>query len=111
MLIDAPFSIGVVDNQESGARELHFTFTDSFRAASVEQRSQSFQAYTDGLLEAINKLEDGNTDRVGMETIYQITSELSPYIQTDEIPLSDPIIVEIGQDAVMLNLLDGVPLQ
>jgi hypothetical protein len=111
MLIDAPFTIGIVDSQESGARELHFTFTDSFRSASLEQRSQTFQAYVNNLQEAINKLDDDNPDRIGMQTIHQISSELLPHIGADEIPLYDPIIVEIGQDAVMVNLLHGVPIQ
>ena len=111
MSVDAPFNIGVVDNQESGSRELHFTFTDAFRLETVEQRSINFQAYVNHLLDSINRMEEGNPDRTGMETIHQISIELLPYIQADEIPLQDPIIVEIGHDAIMVNLLDGVSLQ
>lgn len=111
MLKEAPFTIGIVDSHETGVRELHFTFLDSFRSVSLEQRSQIFQIYIKGLEKAINKLDDGNSERVGMETIFQISSELLPHIEADEIPLHNPIVVEIGQDDSMVNLLNGIPIQ
>jgi hypothetical protein len=111
MIIEAPFTIGVVDNEETGSRELQLSFTDQFRAESPQHRSESFSQYVNKLLDDINNLDDDSPDRMGMMSIHQISNELLPHIIADELPLLDTIVVEIGQDALMVNLLDGVPIQ
>jgi hypothetical protein len=111
MIIEAPFTIGVVDNQETGSRELPLSFTEQFRAELPQHRSEIFSQYVSKLQDNINNLDDDNPDKMGVMTIHQISSELLPHIIADELPLLDTIVVEIAQDALMVNLLDGVPIQ
>ena len=111
MIIDAPFTIGIVDKQDTGTRELHLTFTESFRSKSVQERGEIFSRFVESRQETIDSLDDDSADKIGVLTIHQISTELRPHIAADEIALLDTIIVEMGQDAMMFNLINEVPIQ
>ena len=111
MLINAPFKLRVIDDPDSGTRELHLTFRDEFRDEPLEKRAQGFRRYIDGQQENINSLDEEDPNRVGMLTVLQISQELLPHVAQDEIPLDETIVIEIQQDAVLGNLIGGIPIQ
>ncbi len=98
MIIDAPFTLGVVDNEDTGTQELHLSFTEQIRAESPQHRGKIFTQYVPKLQDDINNLEEDSPDRTGMMTMQQISTELLPHIIADELPLLDTIVIEIAQD-------------
>lgn len=107
MQIQGPLKIGVVDNPDTMARELHLSFTDAFRALAPEQRTQAFRTYVQGLRADIDALSDDDDNRQGMLTICQIAESLLPHIENDEIPLAETIVVEMAPSTSIRDLLAG----
>ena len=98
MEIQAPFKIEYTEDAGAGVRELHFTFTGLFRALGLEQRVATFEAYLSQLVADINNMNDID-NRQGMITVFQISEQLFPHLQADEIPLNETIVVELGEQA------------
>ena len=111
MLINAPYKLLVIDDPESGSRELHLTFSDAFREEPLEKRGQHFRKHIESLQQNINTLNDEDPNRAGMMAMLQISQELLPHILDDEIPLTETIVIEIRQDVVLGNLIGGIPVQ
>lgn len=96
MEIQGPFKIEYTEDAGAGIRELHFTFTGLFRALGLEQRVTTFEAYLSQLAEDINNTND-IANRQGMITVFQISEQLFPHLQADEIPLNETLVVELGE--------------
>ncbi len=94
MEITGPLNIGVLDN-DSGGRELHLSFKADFRILNLQQQSQSFQEFIKTLINEIHKLDEADTNRLGMTTILQICEQLQPHIDANELPLEETIVVNI----------------
>ena len=112
MEIQGPFTISVNDNSETGLRELHMGFKPGFQQQDLESRLSSLQEYLNKLeLNITNEADENN--KQGMLTILQIAQQLQPHMKTDDIPLDETIIVEIGpnQSSPFDDLLRGATLK
>ncbi len=107
MLIDGPFKLGIIDNEQSASRELHLDFTPAFRALDVADRAVALQAYIDDLQREIVQVREDNADRQGMLMVQQIAEQLLPYITADEIPLNETVTIEIQPESPVLNFIKG----
>lgn len=94
MDIKAPFDISVQDPKPD-LRELHFSFTDDFQVMSVEDRLETLRGYIESLIKHAQTLEDTESQR-GIITVIEITEQLLPHIQANNLPLQEILIVEIG---------------
>ncbi len=99
-----PFTISVQDPSPE-LRELHIDFTDEFRALSVNQRLESLRVYLESLVRQAHELKDVNSQR-GVMTIIEITEQLLPHIQSDNLPLEQTLVVEMGEAAEGSDLND-----
>jgi len=112
MEIQGPFTIAVNDNSETGLRELHLGFKPAFQNQPLDERIQATSDYLDSLQKDISAESDANNQQ-GMMTILQIVQQLLPHLKSDEIPLEETIIVEIGpnQSSPFDELLRGATLK
>ncbi|VAW67608.1 hypothetical protein MNBD_GAMMA08-926 [hydrothermal vent metagenome] len=109
--IQGPFTIAVNDNSDTGLRELHLGFKPAFQQQDLASRLAAIRTYLEELQKNINA-EDDATNQQGMITIMQVAQELMPHIESDEIPLDETIVIEIGpiQTSPFDDLLRGATL-
>jgi len=109
--IQGPFTIAVNDNTDSGLRELHLGFKPAFQQQNLDSRLIAIQTYLADLQKNIDAETDA-TNQQGMITIMQIAQELMPHIASNEIPLEETIVIEIGpiQTSPFDDLLRGATL-
>ncbi len=112
MEIQGPFSISINDNHDSGTRELHLGFKPAFQQLPLAERIDSIKSHLNELEQNI-RMTTNNADQQGMTTIYQVISELLPYLESDQIPLEETIVIEIGpsQSSPLDDLLRGATLK
>jgi len=112
MEIQGPFTIAVNDNNETGLRELHMGFKPAFQQQSLQSRLATVNSYLQELQKNIETETDANNQQ-GMITIMQISQELLPHLESDEIPLDETIVIEIGpiQTSPFDDLLAGATLK
>lgn len=97
MEINGPLEIGVIDSPDTPGWELQVTFTDDFKQADLQQQGRVFEAYVQELAQGIESLPEGDRNRDGMAIVYQLCSQMLPYIREGQIALEETIMVEIGQ--------------
>jgi hypothetical protein len=107
MLIDGPFRLGVVDNEETMVRELHLSFAPEFQSSPVTEQVSRMRSYIDELGGAVAKLDANDSNRQGMLMIQQIAEELLPHILAEELALNETIVVEIRPDLSFAGLLNS----
>ena len=112
MEIQGPFTIAVNDNSETGLRELHVGFKPAFQQLDLQSRLSNLKDYLSDLQNSIEVETDANNQQ-GMITIMQISQELLPHLESDEIPLEETIVIEIGpiQTSPFDDLLAGATLK
>ena len=112
MEIQGPFTIAVNDNSETGLRELHLGFKPAFQQQDLQSRLDAVKRYMSDLQKDIDTETDANNQQ-GMITIMQVSQELLPHLETDEIPLNETIVIEIGpiQTSPFDDLLAGATLK
>jgi len=94
MDVVAPFDISVQDPKPD-LRELHFSFTADFQRMTLAERLEALRAYIKSLVKQAEMLVDPESQR-GIVTVIQISEEIFPHIQSDNLPLHEVLIVEIG---------------
>ncbi len=111
MEIQGPFTIAINDNSDTGLRELHLGFKPAFQQQDLDTRLNAVNTYLNELQQNIEATAEA-TEQQGMITIQQITQELLPHIASDDIPLDETIIIEIGpiQTSPFDDLLRGATL-
>lgn len=107
MEIEGPISIGIVENDTTGVRELHVNFVPEFRSMDLDMRAIMFQKYISDLGKEISVSDEG-ADRQGMLTIQQLAEQLLPFVTNDEIPLEETIVVELQAASPLGGLLQGL---
>ena len=110
MLIEGPLNIQIVDNSDSGSRELHLSFSPEFQSLDLAARTSDFQNHITTLQQQSQATEDAATQQ-GMLTILQISEQLLPHIESDEMPLSETIVIEIGPSSPFDQLLSSATLK
>jgi len=111
MEIQGPFTIAVNDNSETGVRELHLGFKPAFQQLDLQSRLETLKEYQASLQADISDSDEASQQ--GMMTILQISQELLPHLESDDIPLEETIIIEIGpsQSSPFDELLRGATLK
>ena len=110
MQIQGPFNISVVTNEDSQTRELHLGFTDHFRQKNLQQRLDDFRQHMSQLSQDARSEQD-EASQQGMLTILQISEQLLPHLENDEIPLEETIVIEIGPSSPFDQILSGAKLK
>lgn len=110
MQIQGPFDIKVITNEDSQGRELHLTFTNDFRQQTHELRLENFRQHMLDLQQSVQQTDDP-AEQQGMLTILQISEQLLPHLEQDEIPLEETIVIEIGSTSPFDHLLDSAKLK
>ena len=112
MEIQGPFTISVSDNSETGLRELHLGFKPAVQQQALKERLLGVKKYLSQLHQDISTETDTNNQQ-GMLTISQIVEQLLPHLESDDIPLEETIIIEIGpsQSSPFDDLLRGATLK
>ncbi|MCW8956261.1 MAG: hypothetical protein OQL09_05210 [Gammaproteobacteria bacterium] len=110
MQIEGPFTIRVVDNADNQSRELQLSFTQEYKAQEIEARIESFRQYIVNLQKSIEQESDPAAQQ-GMLMILQISEQLLPHIETDEIPLNEMIAVEMGPASPFDHLLNKAQIK
>ncbi|MFW2372176.1 MAG: hypothetical protein ACN4GM_03580 [Gammaproteobacteria bacterium] len=105
MQIEGPFTIQVIDNTDNQSRELQLSFTQEYQAQNTEARINTFRQHIADLQKNIAQESDPAAQQ-GMLMILQISEELLPHIETDEIPLNEMIAIEIGPSSPFDQLLN-----
>lgn len=98
MDIEGPLKIGIIDSPDTPGWELEVKFTDDFKRQALAEQGRIFEAYVHELVDNINNLAEGDRNRDGMAIVYQLCSEMLPYIKQGQIALEETMIVEIGQN-------------
>jgi len=110
MQIEGPFSINVVDKSDSQSRELHLSFTAEFQTLSLDDRITGFKKHLIQLQQNIQSTEN-EAEKQGMLTILQIAEQIFPHVESDEIPLQETIVIEIGPSSPFDDLLRSATLK
>ncbi len=110
--IQGPFTIAINDNSETGLRELHLGFKPAFQQQDLPARLITVKEYLSDLQKSIDAESDANNQQ-GMITIMQVSEEILPHLESDEIPLDETIVIEIGpiQTSPFDDLLAGATLK
>ncbi len=101
MEINGPLKIAVIDEPDTQGWQLVVSFTDEFKRADLASQGRQFENYVRELVEGINTLPEGDRNRDGMAIVYQLCSEMLPYIREGQIALEESMVVEIGQTQAM----------
>jgi hypothetical protein len=112
MEIQGPFTIAINDNSETGLRELHLGFKPGFQQLELAERLTTLNDYLASLNNDISTEADPDNQQ-GMILIAQVAQELYPHLESNEIPLDEMIVVEIGpsQSSPFDDLLRGATLK
>ena len=110
MLIEGPFNIQVVDNSDSGNRELHLSFVTEFQNQDLETRCSSLRDHIARLQDESQATDDPATQQ-GMLTILQIAEQLLPHIESDDMPLNETIVIEMGPSSPFDQILSSATLK
>jgi len=95
MDINGPIVISVLDREQGGGRELHFTFKEDFQQASLDGQRQVFGEYLQELNIGIAELAEDDANRQGMLIVQQVCEQMYPYIAAGEMALSETIVVAL----------------
>ncbi len=98
MLIEGPITVGFVDDEQSGVRELRIGFKAEFQALAAVDRHAEFVRFATQLKQTAAGLPVGDSTRQGMLVVLQVVEEITPYLQADEIPLDEEVAVNIQPD-------------
>jgi len=112
MEIQGPFTIAINDNSETGLRELHLGFKPGFQKLELAERLTMLNDYLASLNNDIATETDPNNQQ-GMIMIAQVAQEIYPHLESNEIPLEETIVIEIGpsQSSPFDDLLRGATLK
>lgn len=110
MQIEGPFNINVVDKSDSQSRELQLTFAAEFKNSPIDKRVTELKNYLNHLQNNIQST-DNDAEKQGMLTILQIAEQILPHVESDEIPLQETIVIEIGPSSPFDELLKSATLK
>jgi hypothetical protein len=98
MLIDGPFTISMMEKEDSTGYELHLELTEAFRGLSLSQQGERARDYVSWLRGRVAAGDVDERERQGMLTILQIVEQLTPHLVAGEIPLEETITVTVQPD-------------
>ncbi|MDH5648992.1 MAG: hypothetical protein OEY67_04985 [Gammaproteobacteria bacterium] len=105
MKIEGPLKIGVIDNGNGAGHQLEIKFTEAFQGLPVAQRVLEFRNYVSGLRMQLSGKGLDDDNRQGVSMVLQISEQLLNYIESDEIPLNEIIMIDIEAELALSGLL------
>lgn len=96
MKIEGPLNVSVLDDEIQNKRTLEIDFTDEYQQLTPELQSSEMKSYIQKLFQNADALTPGDSSREGLLLIMQICEELLPYIQQQELDLSETITMELA---------------
>ncbi len=93
MKIEGPLSLKLIDRAEAGY-QLEIRFKDEFVQLTVLQQAQEFGRYITHLKQLIENADQHSAERQGMLTVLQFAEGVYPYIQSGEMLLEEPVLLE-----------------
>ena len=101
MIIEAPFTVSVIESQSLSQRELQLAFTEEFRDLNLTQRIRQWDAYIHRLRRDSAMLLESDADRQGMLTLLQVVEPMREHIADDTIDLQQTLEIVIKGAAGM----------
>ncbi len=96
MKIDGPIRVNVLDDDLLRKRTLEISFTDDYQHMDSALQVAEMKRYIQSLFQNTQSLDDQHADKAGALLIMQISEELLPLIQQDELDLSETIAFEMS---------------
>ena len=101
MLIEGPFKLGVVENQNTLSHQIHLEFTAEFRDLNQEQQYSALKNYLQRLQQTILALPEKSDNQQGMLMVQQVAEQLLPLVGAGQLPLNETIIVEVQRGSAL----------
>lgn len=98
MQIAGPLTIGIVEQEDGGQRELHLNFTPEFCSLDLQAQTEELNAYVHQLNESALELASDDPNRIGMLLIQQIAEQLVPHVAAGELALQETIVIAIDSE-------------
>jgi ribosomal protein S15P/S13E len=99
MKIEGPLIVSVKDDNIQNKRTLEIEFTEAYQQLAADQQSAEMKKYIQQLFQHAEALPDTDSNRQGVLLIMQICEELLPYIQQQELEMSETISMELAAQA------------
>lgn len=110
MKIDGPLIIKVLDDEILNKRTLEINFSLDYQQLELNQQLANMKKYIQQLFQNSQAMPDNDPNKQGILLIMQIAEELLPYIQQQELDLSETISMElsaqIGAPEISVSLRD-----
>ena len=107
MLIEGPFKLGVVENQNTLGHEIHLDFTPEFRELNQEQQYSLLKDYLQRLQKEILAVPENSDDQQGMLMVQQVAEQLLPLVGAGQLPFNETIIVEVQRGSPLGRFIPG----
>ena len=95
MEIEGPIRVTVVEPSPEGNYELHIRFTEAFQHQDLAEQGPAFREYLAQLHQDVQQPGLDDRTRQGMLLIQQVCEQLLEPIASGDLPLSEPLVVEI----------------
>jgi ribosomal protein S15P/S13E len=100
MKIEGPLIVSVLDDDIQNKRTLEIDFTEPYRGLTTEQQAAGMKKYIQQLFQNAEALPEKDANRQGLLLIMQICEELLPFIQQQELDMSETITMELAAQTV-----------
>lgn len=107
MIIEGPYTVRLAENTESLENEIHVQFNADFVELSQEERGTVFGKHLAALRVLSKNTSSDHLDYPGIMTLLQFCESIYPYILNGEVPLEDPIVIEVEQMTPLESFLRG----
>ncbi len=107
MLIDGPFDLQIMESDDT--RELHITYKEAYQALDLASRVQQMQQHLQDLQTTYQASSDP-AEQQGMQMIIQVVSHILPFIEADELPLDEAIVLELEKTTAINSLINDASL-
>ena len=98
MLIEGIYKVTRVEDENSTGYELQLEFTEEFRGLSPAQQGERVRDYISRLRQALAGGVEDSREQQGMSMLLQVTEQLGPYLAAGEVPLEEPLVVNVAPE-------------
>jgi hypothetical protein len=113
MLIEGPLNISIGEPADGQGKVLVLAFPPAFRSLSPSLQGGQLRGHLQALGQQMAERAADDPNRQGMAIVAQIVEQLLPHVEAEEVELSEPIIIQIRQEAdasVLSDLLQQARL-
>lgn len=110
MKIDGPLSISIKDDDIQKKRTLEINFKPDFQQLLPDQQTGELKKYIQNLYRNAHTLNEDHPDKAGLLLIMQVSEQLLPYLQQQQLDLSETMLLEMSlggpQTEISVSLSD-----